>query len=245
MMNVIKSELRKILTVRATYVVLAISLFLAGTISVANLMQLRATDALDVSAVELTLLAGISLAGQLTAVYAIILMGHEYRYNLIFHTLTATNSRSLVLVAKILTSLLYSWVLTAMVVAIGYLVSSITLDAIVEQPPQQLINWAELAADSFVYVSAFTLIGLLLTVFFRSIVMPIVMIILVPSTIEPLLGLLLDDNQKYLPFASIQELIYPGVEADLLRSVITISVYLVVGWAAGWYLFLRRDAAQQ
>lgn len=245
MMNVIKSEIRKILTVRVSYVIMAINVFLAGTISVANLMQLRATDALDASAIELTLLASVSLAGQLAAVYVIILMAHEYRYNLIFHTLTGTNSRSRVLVAKILTALLYSWVLTLVVVAVGYLVSSITLNGIVDQALQQHINWTGLAIDSLVYVSAFTLIGLLLTIFFRSIVMPIVMIILVPSTIEPLLGLLLDDNQKYLPFTSIQELIYPGVEADLLRSVITISVYLIVGWAIGWYLFLRRDATQQ
>ncbi len=243
-MNTLKSEFIKLFTIRSVYVMTLIVIALVITVSVASLLQQDLTGGeILPTTIENSLFGGVSIAAQLAAVFAVILIGHEYRYNLIHHTLTVNRSRSVILIAKIITTVCYALAITILAAAIGYLSSIIAFNFVEESAPAQIIDVSKLIFHSFIYVTSFTLIGLLLGFLFRTIVAPIVILILAPGTIEPLLGLLLDDKQKYLPFTSIQSLVLPGMETDVVQSIATISVYLVIGWAIVWYRFHYRDAS--
>lgn len=243
-MKALKSEFIKLLTIRSSYIMAGVTTALVAVVSIATLLQQDLMGGeITSGTLETSLFGGVSVAAQLVAVFAVILIGHEYRYNIIHHTLIVTRSRSVVLLAKIITTLCYALVVTALAAFIGYIGSIIAFNFIEESAADQVIDVGKLILHSFIYVTGFTLIGLLLGLLFRTIVAPIVILILAPGTIEPLIGLLLDGEEKYLPFTSIQSLVVPGMEVDVLRSVATISAYLVIGWAIAWYGFHHRDAS--
>lgn len=93
------------------------------------------------------------------------------------------------------------------------------------------------------------MIGLVLAVLFRQIVAIIVTLFLVPSTVEPLLSMLLKDNAKYLPFTALDSVITgSGTTAtgnaalSAAAGAVTFGIYLAVLWVVTWIVFLRRDA---
>ena len=243
-MNTFRSELRKLLTIRSTYIMALIIASVVVVVSVASLLQQDITGGQILpSSLEMSLFGGISVSAQLAGVFAVLLIGHEYRYHTIYQTLTMVRSRSMVLIAKMIVVVLYALIVTAVATGLGYIGSLVAFNFIEESAADQVLDVGKLLLHGFIYVTGFALIGLLLGLLFRTIVAPIVILILAPGTIEPLLGLALNDGEKYLPFTSIQALVIPEMEANLLQSVLTISTYLVVGWAFVWYRFHKKDAA--
>jgi ABC-type transport system involved in multi-copper enzyme maturation permease subunit len=101
MMNSIRSEFRKLLTVRSTYFILLISLavialfagygdgFRAGKEAFKNPLWLQHEA-----------FSAVVFAGLITAIVSLLLFGHEYRYNGIMYTLTNSNNRLKSLFAK-------------------------------------------------------------------------------------------------------------------------------------------------
>ncbi|MEK7152494.1 MAG: hypothetical protein AAB834_00975, partial [Patescibacteria group bacterium] len=95
------------------------------------------------------------------------------------------------------------------------------------------------------YLWAYAMTGLLLGVLFRHVVGALVTLFLVPTTVEPLLGLLLKENTKYLPFSALDQVISNGMLSSVLahnKAALLFGAYLAVGWIIAWFLFLRRDA---
>jgi ABC-type transport system involved in multi-copper enzyme maturation permease subunit len=111
MMPTIKSEFKKILTIRSTYIVSLGFLLLAAFVDFyihgykdASTLGKGATDNLFVAGSVTQIATTLSVAG---AIIGLLLLAHEYRYNTIVYTLTASNSRSKVIFSKIAAVLIY------------------------------------------------------------------------------------------------------------------------------------------
>ena len=241
MVPLIKADIRKLLTVRSTYVLLGIAAALIGFISfwMYGYKAVPGDSGIIIGAMD----NGASTISLFLAIAAILLMTHEYRFNTILYTLTASNSRNKVLASKVLVVLGFSVVVTLLaavwgVIAawIGWSVQGLSLSS------QEIPLWDHLWRNMFGSL-AWVMFGLLFAVLFRNVVGAIITLFIVPSTIESLLGLLLKENVKYLPFSSLDQVI--NVSSNGLTpgsAAIVVSIYLAVGWAVGWWLFRERDA---
>ncbi|MEX0748697.1 MAG: hypothetical protein WD467_03730 [Candidatus Saccharimonadales bacterium] len=97
-----KSELRKLLTIRASYVIVLLVILLAGLDVVMTARNAAlATESIGAGLLEGLIRSALNAAAMFAAIYAALVLSHEYRYNLIYHTLTVAKTRSQVLVAKI------------------------------------------------------------------------------------------------------------------------------------------------
>jgi ABC-2 type transport system permease protein len=244
MIPAIKSELRKLTTVRSTYIILALCFGLEILFAFYN-DGLKATPAAlhtpGYLAGEVT--QAISVLMLLIAMVGVLLVTHEYRYNSIMYTLTSANRRLKVLFAKIITVSVFVVVaslilgfLSPLLVEVGLHVKGLNL---VHQvfPVWELV-WRVAFAGW-----AFSMLALIMAFIIRIQVGALVAVFLFPGTIEPLLGLLLKKHQDYLPFSSINGIIdQPNAHISMARSVVVVSVYIVVGWLITTVLFQRRDA---
>jgi len=246
----LKSELQKIWTVRSTYAVLLFSFILMGIFAF-WVEGFKAGDG-SKALIDPTKLAGL-LSDAITNLafwggfVGILSMTHEYRYNTIMYTLTASRSRSKSLLAKILAvsifAVLFAIFVSVFATALMYLgltVKGLTLSH--QTIPADLI-WRVLFEGW-----ASSMLGLLLAVLIRVQVGAIAAFFVIPVAIEPLAGLILKDNRIYLPFLALQQVTHleGGAAGRVLshgRAALVVGVYLVIGWIVAWILFLRRDAS--
>jgi ABC-2 type transport system permease protein len=249
MISSLKAELRKIWTVRSTYGILIFSFFLM-CVFVFWIEGIKAgdgskpvTDPYKLASILRDAVTNLvfwgSLVGVLSATY-------EYRYNTITYTLTAARSRSRALLAKVTAVSVFSIVFTAFVlistVVLLYLALSIKGFTLAHQViPADL--WWRVFFESW----GGAMMGLLIAVLIRQQVGSIAAFFLIPSAVEPLIGLLLKNNQIYLPFIALQQV--TGLEGSSLphtlshgKAALVVCAYLAVGWFIAWYLFLKRDA---
>ena len=91
------------------------------------------------------------------------------------------------------------------------------------------------------------MIGLLLAAIIRLQPGSVAALFVLPAVVEPLLSQLLSKNAVYLPFAALSQLVGDGaVGGGSLapgKAALVFLIYLVVGWAVAWYLFLKRDSS--
>lgn len=247
MIPALKTELRKVLTLRSTYFLMILTLLLTIFIAfyiegVKSPQGITIGDPTKLRGVVTTVIVFSSVLG---AFVAILLSTHEYRYNTITYTLTSAKNRTRVLLSKMLVvsflavaSALLFGVLALLLIKLGLQIKGVTL---VDQIfPLWEVVWKA------VFVSwGFAMLGLLLGIAVRVQTAVIAIFLLMPSTIEPLFGLLLKEKAAYLPFSSLGAVITPpGPEAiaSPAKFALVFMIYLVVGGAVTWFLFLRRDA---
>lgn len=249
MLGTIKSEIRKLLTVRSTYVLLfvifAMALFFNFYIEGYWGQSGSAAGTLQPGALREVIGNGVGMAALFISIIAILQMGHEYRHNTITYTLTANSRRTQVFLAKTL-------VLGAFAVVVGLLVALVSLltyklglslrDA--SLPPQDIeygIHFFRVAVYSFVY----GILGLLVAVLLRNLIGAIVFILIFPTTAEPLLGLLLKDKSVYLPFTTFDHILGAAItqgDMTMNRATIFSLLYIAILGVVTWVLFVRRDA---
>jgi ABC-2 type transport system permease protein len=255
MMPSVKAEFRKLWTVRSTY---ALFLFaLAPVIIFAFYAEgLRAAPAslsnhgLLASEIHNAVMT-VSLIGSIAGV---LLMTHEYRYNTIMYTLTASNSRVKTLLAKVVAISVFSVIFT---VVFGLLAPFLTwLGIHIKGQPltSQEFDVFSLAWRGLFVGWAFQMIALGLAALVRNQIAVIVILFMAPSTLEPLVGLLLKHNAIYLPFSAITQVLQhqmvggelgPGAVHIALsygRAALIVLAYLAVIWLLAVILFKRRDA---
>lgn len=253
MLATIKSELRKLLSVRSTYVIAILAFLLTALMSFyvegywgKSGSQAGNAGALALNEIAMNTLSTISIFIAITAILQVV---HEYRHNTIMYTLTASNSRTKALLAKIAVvvgySVAFSFVFLGLSVGLYYLGLALRGATL----PPQTIDWLEVIGRGVFYNIAYASIGLIIAYLSRNIAAAIATLLIVPTTVEPLLTLLLKDNAVYLPFAALEKVIMiegsPAfVQGELsVSKAVAISVgYLLVGWLVTWQLFLRRDA---
>jgi ABC-type transport system involved in multi-copper enzyme maturation permease subunit len=240
----IKSELRKLVTVRSTYVILGFCLGLELLFAFYN-DGLKVTTASlhnpDYMAGEVT--QAISVLMLVVAMIGVLLVTHEYRYNTITYTLTASNRRIKVLLAKLITISLF---VVAASIILGFL-SPLLVDLGLHVKGHNLVHqvfpvWNLLWRVAFAGW-AFAMLALIMAFIIRTQFGAVVAVFLLPGTVEPLIGLMLKKHQDYLPFSSINSIVdRTNTSISLGRAAMVASLYVILGWIIAWILFQRRDA---
>ena len=269
MMPTIKAEFKKLLTTRSTYLLILIALVIIGIFSVygegfkdsANLIH--ASQDHPVKAQLPLFVAGTitqiaSFVGIFGAIIALLLITHEYRYNTITYTLTTSNSRTKVLFAKVAAVLgfvfVYSVIMTALGVGLIYVGLALSHNVL----PHQDINYLTFLAKSVFYAEGFAMAALLFGVLIRNQVGAFAALFVIPGPVEALLSLMLRTDSVYLPFMALSQVVQPPVIGSghpahpdnnmgyltAPKGALVFLVYIIIGLAAGWYLFLRRDATK-
>lgn len=242
MLNNIKAEFRKILTMRSSYGVVIVCLILAvlfafyGTgfhsqkpeLADPHLLASQATDA-------------ISLLGVIGSLVAVLLVTNEYRYNLITYTLTASKTRTQVLPAKIIALSVYAIVFTALFVTLAPLLAWAGLHVhgshyVSQSIPYVSLAWRTIFVGWGLFAFAFAMAMLI-----RNQVGALVTAFVFPGVITQLLQLVFRGNSKYLPYQAIDNVLNHGTMVSG-KAALVVAVYVVVGWLAAWAFFLRRDA---
>jgi ABC-type transport system involved in multi-copper enzyme maturation permease subunit len=270
MMPTLKAEFKKLLTVRSTYILLLGFLLLGAFISFyvhgykdSGLPNFTGHSPKDQAGAALFLASTItsipnilSVAG---ALIALLLLAHEYRYNTIVYTLSASKSRSKVLASKIIAifCLVFVYTLISTAILLGLVIAGVHASG--HSLPHQDINYLTFFAKTVFFTEAFAMAGLLFITLIRNQVGAIAALLILPNTIEGLLSLLLKNNSVYMPFMALQQVVQAptitvsGAPAhppnDNLGSLsapkgaLVYLCYLVGAWIVAWYLFLRRDAS--
>lgn len=242
MISSFKAEFRKLLTVRSTYAITLAVLALIGLI--ATLTAYKDAPKFGAGNLQGAILNGIGIAEVLGGIVAILLITHEYRYNLIDYSLTITNRRIKLVIAKLMTMTCYSVVLTlmAVVAAWGFTLLGVHLKGVAIVP--QHLEVVSVICKSLAYVTGGIWAGLLFGFLFRSVVMAIVVYFVVPTMVEPLLHTLLKVSSNYLPFSAQNQITMPHAKGMFspLASFGVFLAYLAAGWVVALILFYRRDA---
>ena len=253
MMAALKSEFRKLLSVRTTYFitlfVLAFVFLIAfyfegwhlnpGSLHESNQLAGDVTGALN-----------LTVFG---AVVAILLVTHEYRYNTIMYTLTSSNRRGKVLFAKFVVVTAYALFLSALIGVLSPVFSYLGIHAAGHSLAPQVLHVADLAWRSLFYGWGSAMAGLILALITRNQIASIVSLFIIPDFIEQTLGFLLfKHNSVYMPFSALSQVLNgsDGTSTGVVTSsnftpihaAAIYCVYLVVGLLVGWILFTRRDA---
>jgi len=243
----LKTELRKLLSVRSTYIVTALVLLLVIIISGYGAgWRLSGRELSDPTQFLSDIFGALNLV-VFGAVIAVLLVTHEYRYNTIMYSLTISNSRGKVLLAKAVTISIYALVLTVLLAILSPLAAYAGVHLAGNVLAPQTIHFGDVIWRSLFFGWAYGMAGLLLATLIRSQVGAIAALFLVPGVVEQLLAELFGNNAVYLPFTALRQLLNtaPASAAGTLtpaKGAFVFGIYLVVGWVIAWFLFLRRDA---
>jgi ABC-2 type transport system permease protein len=245
----LRAELRKLTTIRSTYVISGLCVLILGFVDF-WVSGYRFSGHIDSNFLSGAILDSVPVSAVFSMVVAVLLMGHEYRYNQIIHTLTAANSRSRVLAAKIGAVFIYSFILTTVVTAMAIFMPMLGMHAGGHSLSHQQLP-ATLYLRVLFYCIGYSLTGLLFATLIRNLVFALVFMLIVPSTLESLVTLLLKQKAIYMPFSALSQVLGAPANSDKgpfqmghlspIKGAIVFSVYLAIGWAITWYLFVRRD----
>jgi ABC-2 type transport system permease protein len=251
MLGAIKSEFRKLLTVRSTYLILFITLALAVLVfwfaSAYHLDQKTAQQVLsDPHRLATRSLVAVSLLSLLYAgIIAVLNISHEYRYNTIMYTLASSKSRSRVLLAKFIVLSVFAVLCGAVVAVLAPLLSKWGFAAHHYTLVHQTYDVPGLIWRVIFGSWAIAMLAAIITLIVRNQVGAIATMLIVPTTLEGLLGLLLHDNSVYLPFSSILNVVLsptPPANLSYAHAALVALAWIIGGGIIGWVLFLKRDA---
>jgi ABC-type transport system involved in multi-copper enzyme maturation permease subunit len=270
-MPTLRSEFKKLLTVRSTYILMLGFLLLGSFVSFyvhgykdSGLPNFTGHSPKDQAGAALFLASTITsipnVLSVAAAIIALLLLAHEYRYNTIVYTLTASNSRSKVLASKIIAifSLVFVYTIISTAIMLALVVAGVHASG--HSLPHQDINYLHFFVKCVFFTEAFAMAGLLFIALIRNQVGAIAALLILPNTIEGLLSLLLKSHSVYMPFMALQQVVQapviqvPGAppahpDNNLgtltpIKGALVYLCYLVAAWAVAWYLFLRRDATK-
>ncbi|MGH7234264.1 MAG: hypothetical protein ACREF7_02360, partial [Candidatus Saccharimonadales bacterium] len=184
----------------------------------------------------------------LPALIAVLLFTHEFRYNIAAHTLTLSNSRNKVLAAKIIVVSIIALVAASVVGILSPLLSIAGINANHLHLVHQSYYFWGIAWRGLVYGWGYAILALLIATLVRDQIGAIITLLIFPDLVEGLLSIWLKGNIVYLPFSALHSMLGAGFNSGRsnlspVHSMYVILIYLVVGWAVAWYLFLKRDAA--
>jgi ABC-2 type transport system permease protein len=245
-MAVVAYEQRRISTIRSTWVILAVTVALAGGLAAltAALSNIDSeTGQRGAPATMDTVLSSVSNPIVLVpiSVLAAMAFGGEYRFGLIRQTLTAFPRRTSVFLAKLWVSVLWmaAFLLLAAVVVLA--VSFLFKSNLVFEP-FTATNLAVIGR-SILFGIGYSLFAFALVVMTRnqalSIVIVILWALLVETIITGFLGSRYEWLPKVLPMTSGSGFV--GGE-DVLRNGMVFGAWLLVFLLVAWVLLLRRDA---
>jgi ABC-type transport system involved in multi-copper enzyme maturation permease subunit len=247
MKDTLKSEYKKLVTVRSTYFIIAICIILLIIFAfIVNGYQISKADSLDPMRLSGDITGAVSVLSLFASIIGALLITHEYRYNTIMYTLTASNSRSRVLFSKIIVMTGFAVVFMAFFMTLSPLLTILGAHLHHIQLAPQTIYYKDVIWKGLLYGWGYVMAGLLFGFLIRNVIGTIVTLLLFPTAVESLLGELLKHYSVYMPFTALTEVI--GTRGDLpyvisaAKGATIFLIYLIVGWLVAWYLFLHRDA---
>lgn len=246
MLSAIKSEFRKLLTVRSTYVnvilcMLIVALFAgygsgfrgdAASLNQAGYLADQSTSA-------------IVFVGLILAFVGLLLAGHEYRYNTIMYTLTSANRRTKVLFAKFVAISVFATVASLIMIFFSPLCTIIGAHlADKHLGPQTFHVWSVIWPSVFCGWG-YAMYAFILLIIMRNQIGAIVTFLLVPLVGESILQQLFKHIGPNLPFTAVQAVAQPtglGNATTTGHEVMVVGIYVAVGLLVSTILFLKRDA---
>jgi hypothetical protein len=244
MIPAIRAELRKILTIRSTYVILGLCVameflfaFYAGGI------KAQASDLHNSGYLASQVVNAVNALSILIALVGVLLVTHEYRYNTIMYSLTSRR-RTQVFMAKLAVIAVFAALFSIIFGLISPLLVELGLHVKGHELVHQVIPAGSLLWRGVFAGWAYSMLALVIAFLVRVQVGAIVTLFLIPTTIESLLGLLLKHNVVYLPFTAISTVLDNSAHSSTSygKAAVISLIYVVVGWIVAWILFLRRDA---
>jgi len=249
MLASLRSEFRKLLTVRSTYVIFVICLAIVGLFAGYGDGFKGAAATLNNPGLLMEDSANaIVFVGLILAFAGLLLLGHEYRYNTIMYTLTSSPSRARSLLAKVLVVSVFAGV--ASLIMAFWSPLCVILGA--------HLHGHHLAAQHFDYWSViwrcmfvgwgYAMYAFILIAILRNQIGAIVTFLLVPLIGETILGQIFKNTSKYYPFTSLQTVVMQHAEKGSVavlspnKSALVALAYIAVGLLISFILFVRRDA---
>jgi ABC-2 type transport system permease protein len=243
MIATIKAEFRKLLTVRSTYIILGLAFALELLFAFwANGVKVNAAAVQLPTFLQSQFLDAVSALALIGAFAGILLVTHEYRYNTIMYTLTASNRRLKVLVAKVVVISVFAIVFTLVMGALSPLLAWIGASIGGHNLGPQTFSYLSVLEHSLFYGWAYSMAGVVLAFLIRSQIGSIAALLLLPGLVEQLLTLVLKNNAMYLPFSVLNSVIHDDPRLSAIKAAGIFMIYLVIGWLASAVTFAKRDA---
>lgn len=243
MLQSLKSELRKLISIRSTYVIILICVLLTGIFAfwAAGIRAVPESQA-DPLHLYNQIIGAVGAVSLILALIGVLMITQEYRFNTIMYTLSASNSRAKTFFAKVILAIAVSMILTVFFALLSPLFTRLGLAVGGHTVVAQTFYFQDIWWRGLSYGVGYMLSGLLLGFLFRSQVGAIVTLLLAQATIEPLLGMLLKDNAIYLPFSALNSVLSESAQISSIKALVVFLVYMIIGWTVAFWLFLRRDA---
>lgn len=244
MMHTLKAEFRKVLTVRSTYFLCAA--IAALPVALIGFWVHGYKDVLHAATNPMALTSSLLTCAAVTAVFlsfaVVMLVGHEYRYNGILYSLTAVNHRSKLFFAKLLAAAVFASVVAVIAMIANGALFYLGLQLHNVTPVAQQLDYGMVAGHVAAIILGNVVFAFIIAMLARSLIVAIAAVILLPSTIEQLLVLLLRENTKYLPYTALSNFSDVTSKISSTFSLAVVCSYALVFGALAWALFLKRDA---
>lgn len=249
MINELKAEFKKVFTIRSTYIIfglmLALVIFFGFYVGGWHSAKIDLLNPLRLYSISQQAISFLSVFG---ALIAVLLFTHEFRYNTISYTLTLSNNRNKVMLAKVIVVSLISLSATAVIACLSPLLANWGIHANHLQLVPQHFYYVGLLWKGLVYGWGYAMAGLVMAALIRNQIGSIVALLLIPSTVEGLLSLWLKNNSDYLPFSALHTMLGAGdhIQQASLQPINAMYVflgYLIVSGVVAWFLFIKRDAS--
>lgn len=242
MFNTVKSEVRKLVTLRSSYGVALVCLaFLALFAFYGTGFHSQPADLKNPQLLAKQAFDAISFLGVIGALVAVLLVTNEYRHNLIVYTLTAAKNRTRVIVAKLLAVTLYALVFTVFFAVLSPIFAYIGLHAHGAHYMQQSIPYAGMAWRILYGGWALFVFAFIMAQLIRNQVGALVTAFAFPGVVNQLLSLVFRGNSKYLPYFAVDNVLHGG-DLSYAKAAGVVALYVIVGVLVAWYLFSKRDA---
>jgi ABC-2 type transport system permease protein len=239
MTALIRSELLALRSLRTTYLLPVAVLGLVALITIATTEDIGSAGVTTPDQLREPFVVSAGILGAiLVAVFAVIRVGGEYRYETISQRFLAA-SRPRVLIAKLVTFVAIAIVLGALATGVGL---AITQPAVAAKDLTLSYSGAELAqlfGSVLLGVGLFAMLGVATAFICRSQSAGLLIVLgLFPA--EKILGLVIGGDASYMPYGLLQSLLdqgeaSPGLAAALLSAEVAVLV------AAAWIMIRRRD----
>jgi ABC-2 type transport system permease protein len=246
MMNAISAEFRKLLSVRSTYFIILICLAIICLFAgYGDGIRASAANLQDPNRLAGESYAAIVFVGLVVALVGLLSFGHEYRYNGIMYTLTASNNRLKSFAAKALVISIFAIFTSVLFTFFSPLVNVLALHFSGKTLGPQAFDWWDVLWHCIFVGWGYAMYAFILVAIIRSQVGSIVMYLLIPLIGENILAQVFKSSGKYLPFQSLQSVLplSVGPHSASLQHYVTVSLaYIIGGLLLSAVLFTRRDA---
>ena len=246
MINALRSEFRKLLSVRTTYFFVLSSIVGIGIIN-GYVYGYRASSDLLARPDFLSYGAATSMTivGSFLVIVGMLLFTNEYRYNTILYSLT-TVTRNRFLAAKTIAVIVSSLALSLLVLFSASLFSWIGVTLSGREAALSTLQFSSNWWAALAYGLGSGLLALVISIFMRNQVGALVAYILGIPILEQLLSLLIKSNAKFLPFNALSQLgtIPNSAYATLSKqeALTVVGCWILGGFVIAWLWFTRRDA---